>query len=120
MKIKDIFIVMKAEKKTGTTNDGRSWEKTEYLLKNLLEREDGSIMETHIVADTSQSVGELQVGATYNATVFITSRAYEKDGKTTHFPSFRVTFAECVNDAPKAEPAKEQSVQESVADDIPF
>lgn len=119
MKIKDTFIVMKAEKKTGTTNDGRSWERTEYLLKNLLEREDGSVMETHIVADTSQSVGELQVGATYNATVFITSRAYEKDGKTTHFPSFRVTFAECVQ-AASAEPAKEQSVQESVADDIPF
>lgn len=119
MKIKDTFIVTKAEKKTGTTNDGRSWERTEYLLKNVLEREDGSMMETHIVADTSQSVGELQVGATYNATVFITSRAYEKDGKTTHFPSFRVTFAECVKEA-NAEPAKEQSVQESVADDIPF
>ena len=119
MKIKDTFIVTKSEKKTGTTNDGRSWEKTEYLLKNLLEREDGSIMETHIVADTSQSVGELKVGATYEATVFITSRAYEKDGKTTHFPSFRVTFAECVKEA-NTEPAKEQSVQESVADDIPF
>ena len=119
MKVKDVFEVMKAEKKTGTTNDGRSWEKTEYLLKNSLEREDGSVMETNIVADTSASVGELKVGATYNATVFITSRAYEKDGKTTHFPSFRVTFAECVKEA-NAEPAKEQTVQESVSDDIPF
>ena len=36
MKIKDTFIVMKAEKKNGTTNDGRSWERTEYLLKNVL------------------------------------------------------------------------------------
>ena len=119
MKVKDVFEVIKSEKKTGTTNDGRPWERTEYLLKNSLEREDGSVMETHIVADTSGTVGELKVGATYNATVFITSRAYEKDGKTTHFPSFRVTFAECVKEA-NAEPAKEQSVQESVADDIPF
>lgn len=117
MKIKDTFIVMKTEKRNGTTNDGRSWEKTEYLLKNVLEREDGSMMETHIVADVSQSVGELKVGNTYDATVFVTSRAYEKDGKTTYFPSFRVTYAECIKEG-NAETAP--VVQESVADEIPF
>lgn len=119
MKIKDItFKVLSSEKKSGTSTRG-DWEKTEYTILESVERDDGSINENTFVVDCSTSVDELQIGATYTGTIYISSRSYEKDGKTMYFPSFRVTFANLITPAPNAEPKKEVSVSD-IGDDIPF
>ena len=119
MKIQDTFTVISSEKKSGTSNSGHAWERTEYLLKNILERDDGSLLETFIVADASQRVGELKINGEYKATVFVTSRKYEKDGKTTHFPSFRVTAAELIGEQ-SAATSETPAAVDQIGDDIPF
>lgn len=119
MKVKETFLVVSSEKKSGTSARG-PWEKTEYLLKNVLERDDGSMVDTYITADTSMSVGELKVGATYEATVFISSREFEKDGKKSHFVSFRVTNATMLQDAQEKKAEAAPTSVEQLGDDIPF
>lgn len=119
MKIKDTFKVISSEKKSGVSKSGNAWEKTEYLLKNEAENFDGSIITTHLTADTSQSVGELKVGATYNLTLYIASREFIKDGKTSYFVSFRVTNAECLDEGEAEQPSEAQDAG-AIDDSIPF
>lgn len=119
MKIKDTFTVISSEKKSGTSARG-AWEKTEYLLKNVMERDDGSLVDTFVTADTSLTVGELKVGAKYDATLFVSSREFEKDGKKMHFVSFRVTRAEMIGDCNPAPESAQPSVTDQVSDEIPF
>ena len=109
--------ILKKDTRKGTTN-GRDWAIDQYDVVEELEREDGSIVETRVQATTSGSVGELEIGAEYEATIFITSRKSEKDGKTTYWPSFRITHAVKTKDAPSA--ATAETTAESVDDSIPF
>lgn len=117
MKTQEATIkVLKKEHKAGTTNSGRAWEMDEYTIEEDLEREDGSVSETKLVASTSQAVGDLDVGGIYKVVIFITSRESEKDGKTSIWNSFRITRAEKVGACnPNAQPEKE-----AINDDIPF
>ena len=103
----------------GTTN-GRDWERKEYLICETTEREDGGLVETTLEATASGMLGELQVGATYNAVLYISSREYEKEGKKMYFPSFRITRAEQISDNAPVEPIAEPTKTESVDDSIPF
>lgn len=123
MKTQETIIkVLKKEHKTGTTNSGRAWETDEYTVEEDLEREDGSISETKLVATTSGNVGDLDVGGVYKAVIFITSRETEreKDGKKekTIWNSFRITRAEKIGDeAPKEEPT---TIAQNINDEVPF
>ena len=119
MKTQETIIkVLKKEHKTGTTNSGRSWETDEYTIEEDLEREDGSISETKLIATTSGNVGNLDVGGIYKAVIFITSRESEKDGKKNIWNSFRITRAEKIGgEEPKDEPT---TIAQSVNDDVPF
>lgn len=127
MKTQETVIkVLKKEHKTGTTNAGKSWETNEYTVEEDLEREDGSISETKLIATTSTAVGDLDVGGVYKAVIFITSRETEreKDGKKEKiiWNSFRITRAEKIGGE---EPAKSSgtmsaSTVDAVADEIPF
>lgn len=119
MKTQETTIkVLKKEHKTGTTNSGKEWETDEYTIEEDLEREDGSISETKLIATTSQAVGNLDVGGVYKAVIFITSRETEKDGKKNIWNSFRITRAEKIGgEEPKEEPT---TIAQSVNDDIPF
>lgn len=108
--------VLKKEHRTGTTNTGRAWEMDEYTVEENMEREDGSITETKLVATTSGAVGDLEVGGIYKVVIYISSRETEKDGKKSIWNSFRITRAEKVGACnPNAQPEKEP-----VNDDIPF
>ena len=119
MKTQETVIkVLKKEHKKGTTNSGKEWETDEYTIEEDLEREDGSVSETKLIATTSQAVGDLDVGGVYKAVIFITSRETEKDGKKNIWNSFRITRAEKIGgEAPKEEPT---TIAQSVNDDIPF
>lgn len=119
MKTQETVIkVLKKEHKTGTTTSGRAWETDEYTVEEDLEREDGSISETKLIATTSGNVGDLDVGGVYKAVIFITSRETEKDGKTNIWNSFRITRAEKIGgEAPKTE---SETVAAAVSDEIPF
>lgn len=110
--------VLSKNLRKGTTNDGRAWERTEYVVCETTEREDGSIVETTLETTASGMLGELEVGATYNAVIYISSREYDKDGKKMYFPSFRITRADKVASGEKTE--GEQKLAEAVSDDIPF
>jgi hypothetical protein len=110
--------VLSKNLRKGTTNDGRAWERTEYVVCETTEREDGSIVETTLETTASGILGELEVGATYNAVIYISSREYDKDGKKMYFPSFRITRADKVAGGVKTE--GEQKLAEAVSDDIPF
>lgn len=110
--------VLSKNLRKGTTNDGRAWERTEYVVCETTEREDGSIVETTLETTASGMLGELEVGATYNAVIYISSREYEKDGKKMYFPSFRITRADKIASGEKTE--GEQKLAEAVSDDIPF
>lgn len=109
--------VLKKDVRSGTTN-GHDWTINQYDVVEELEREDGSIAETRVQATTSGSVGELEIGAEYEVTIFITSRKSEKDGKTTYWPSFRITHAVKTKDAPTVDTA--ETPAEAVDDSIPF
>lgn len=104
----------------GTTNDGRAWERTEYVVNETTEREDGSIVETTIETTASGMLGELEVGATYNAVMYISSREYEKDGKKMYFTSFRITRADKISDGEPTLTAGEQKLADAMDDTIPF
>ena len=119
MKTQETIIkVLKKEHKTGTTNSGKEWETDEYTVEEDLEREDGSVSETKLIATTSQAVGNLDVGGVYKAVIFITSRETEKDGKKLIWNSFRITRAEKIGgEDPKSEP---ETVAAAINDDIPF
>lgn len=120
MKTQETIVkVLHKETKKGTTNDGRAWSIDEYTLLEETERDDGSIAETTIAAHTTGSVGELAVGAQYKVVIYITSRKSERDGKTSFWPSFRVTRAEMVGDAP-AESTSAGKPTEEIDDGIPF
>lgn len=110
--------VLNKNLRKGTTNDGRAWERTEYIVCETTEREDGSIVETTLETTASGMLGELEVGATYDAVIYISSREYDKDGKKMYFPSFRITRADKVADGGKTE--GEQKLVEAVDDTIPF
>lgn len=110
--------VLSKNLRKGTTNDGRAWERTEYVVCETTEREDGSIVETTLETTASGMLGELEVGATYNAVIYISSREYDKDGKKMYFPSFRITRADKIASGEKTE--GEQKLAEAVSDDIPF
>lgn len=112
--------VLSKNLRKGTTNDGRAWERTEYVINETTEREDGSVVETTLESTAAGMLGELEVGATYNAVIYISSREYEKDGKKMYFPSFRITRAEKISDGTSAKTAGEQKLAEAVGDDIPF
>lgn len=119
MKTQETIIkVLKKEHKTGTTTSGRAWETDEYTVEEDLEREDGSVSETKLIATTSQAVGNLDVGGIYKAVIFITSRETEKDGKKNIWNSFRITRAEKIcGEEPKEEPT---TIATAVTDEIPF
>lgn len=119
MKTQETIIkVLKKEHKTGTTNSGKEWETDEYTIEEDLEREDGSVSETKLIATTSQAVGNLDVGGVYKAVIFITSRETEKDGKKNIWNSFRITRAEKIGgEEPKEEPT---TIATAIADEIPF
>lgn len=110
--------VLSKNLRKGTTNDGRAWERTEYVVCETTEREDGSIVETTLETTAAGMLGELEVGATYNAVIYISSREYDKDGKKMYFPSFRITRADKIADGKKAE--GEQKLAEAIDDGIPF
>lgn len=110
--------VLSKNLRKGTTNDGRAWERTEYVVCETTEREDGSIVETILETTAAGMLGELEVGATYNAVIYISSREYEKDGKKSYFASFRITRAEKIADSEKT--AGEQKLAEAIDDSIPF
>lgn len=116
MKVKETFTIEKKEERSFTTKTGETRKFNEYLIKNVLEREDGSLIESFLNATASDSVGELDVLAKYNLTVFITSRMSTSDGTERHWPAFRITAAEKIADAPM----KEEVRVESIGDDIPF
>lgn len=119
MKTQETIIkVLKKDHKTGTTNSGKSWEMDEYTIEENMEREDGSVSETKLVATTSQAVGDLVVGGLYKAVIFITSRESEKDGKKSIWNSFRITRAEKIGGEESKTEA--ETVAPSVADEIPF
>ena len=118
-----IFTILKKEDKTYTTNDGKKLEFKEYLIREEIEREDGSISETTLTTSAAGSLQDfLQQGAKYKGVIYISSRKTEKDGKTTYWPAFRITRAEKIADAPAAATSAPvaQSVNEQVADEIPF
>lgn len=109
--------ILSKETKTGTTN-GQDWSIDEYTVLESIELENGSMMETKVKASASKSLGDLDIGATYKAVLFITSRESEKDGKKVLWNSFRITRADKISDAePKAE-EKTQTVDE--IDNLPF
>lgn len=110
--------VLSKNLRKGTTNDGRAWERTEYVVCETTEREDGGIVETTLETTAAGILGELEVGATYNAVIYISSREYEKDGKKMYFPSFRITRADKISEP--AQTAGEQKLAEVVSDEIPF
>lgn len=112
--------VLKKEHKTGTNNAGRAWEMDEYTIEESMEREDGSISETKLIATTSQAVGDLEVGGIYKVVIFISSRESEKDGKKSIWNSFRITRAEKVGAFNPTTPVAETPIAQSVADEIPF
>ena len=118
MKVKETFTVEKKEERSFTTKSGEVRKFHEYLIKNVLEREDGSLIETYLNATATDSVGELDVKAKYNFTVFITSRMSTSDGTERHWPTFRITAAEKIADAPAAE--KTEPATNAIGDDIPF
>lgn len=111
--------VLKKEHKTGTSNTGRSWEMDEYTVQEEMEREDGSISETKLVATTSQLVGDLEIGGIYKVVIFITSRESEKDGKKSIWNSFRITRAEKVG-ACNVNATTEPTTVDTIGDEIPF
>lgn len=110
--------VLSKNLRKGTTNDGRAWERTEYVVCETTEREDGGIVETTLETTAAGMLGELEVGATYNAVIYISSREYEKDGKKMYFPSFRITRADKISEP--AQTVGEQKPVEAVDDSIPF
>jgi hypothetical protein len=110
--------VLSKNLRKGTTNDGRAWERTEYVVCETTEREDGSIVETTLETTAAGMLGELEVGATYNAVIYVSSREYEKDGKKSYFASFRITRAEKIAGSEKTD--GEQKLAEAVDDSIPF
>lgn len=115
MKIKETFTIEK--------HDERTWKDRtfhEYLIKNVLEREDGSLIETYLNASANDSIGELEVGAKYNLTVFITSRKSGEGETERHWASFRITAAEKVADAPAATTPAAQEEEPTIGDEIPF
>lgn len=115
MKIKETFIIEK--------HDERTWRDRvfhEYLIKNVLEREDGSLIETHLSASANDSVGKLEVGAKYNLTVFITSRKSGEGETERHWPSFRITAAEKIADALEKTPAPVVQEEPMIGDEVPF
>lgn len=114
-----IVTVLHKETKKGTTNDGRAWSIDEYTLLEETERDDGSIAETTIAAQTTGSVGELTIGAKYKVVIYITSRKSERDGKTSYWPSFRVTRAEMIGEAPTHSATAGKPADE-IDDGIPF
>lgn len=118
MKVKEVFTVEKTEERSFVTKAGETRKFNDYLIKNVLEREDGSLVETYLNATTTDSVGELDVGAKYNLTVFITSRMSTSDGTERHWPAFRITAAEKIADAPKKE--QPAAAADAIGDDLPF
>lgn len=112
--------VLKKEHKTGTNNAGRSWEMDEYTIEESMEREDGSMTETKLVATTSQAVGELEVGCIYKAVIYITSRESERDGKKSIWNSFRITRADKVGGTATATASEPAQTVPAVEDEIPF
>ena len=115
MKIKETFTIEK--------HDERTWRDRvfhEYLIKNVLEREDGSLIETHLSASANDSVGALEVGAKYNLTVFITSRKSGEGETERHWPSFRITAAEKMEGAREKTHEPAQDDISSIGDDCPF
>lgn len=108
--------ILSKETKTGTTN-GQDWSIDEYTVLESIELENGSMMETKVKASASKSLGDLDIGATYKAVLFITSRESEKDGKKVLWNSFRITRADKISDA---EPKAEEKKDEPINDDIPF
>lgn len=113
-----IVSVLHKETKTGNSN-GRDWKIEEYTLLEEVERDDGSIAETTIAAQTTGNVGDLIVGAKYKVVIYVSSRKSERDGKTTYWPSFRVTRAELVGEAP-AQSADAGKPADEIDDAIPF
>ena len=123
MKIQGKFEVIDKQEKSGKTKDGRDWNMTEYVLKNVEECYDGSELETFIPATCGKTVDELEVGGVYDATLFISSRASkDENNKDRYFVSFRVTKADKLGASGKQEQPAETKpeVSESVSDDIPF
>lgn len=118
MKIKELFTIEKKEDRSFTTRSGEERTFSEYVIKNTLEREDGSLVETFLTATASDSVGELATGAKYNLTVFITSRTSGSGETERHWPAFRITAAEKVADAPAA--AKVEAAPVEIGDEVPF
>lgn len=118
MKVKETFTIEKKEERSFVTKSGETRKFNDYLIHNVLEREDGSLIETYLNATTTDSVGELEIGAKYNLTVFITSRMSTSDGTERHWPTFRVTAAEKIADAPKK--AEQATETDAIGDDLPF
>ena len=110
--------VLSMNVRKGTTN-GRDWERKEYLVCETTEREDGGIVETTLEATASGMLGELEIGATYNTVMYISSREYEKDGKKMYFPSFRITRADKLDDAP-VKTEVEEKAPDMFSDEVPF
>jgi len=121
--LKSKFEVLNEEVKTGTSARG-DWTINEYLLKHIAEREDGSIVETHLNASTTETVGKLEVGAEYEMTICVTSRAStDGTGKERHWSAFRCTRAAIVGTAKEKAVARAEESKTAVAalgDDIPF
>lgn len=114
MKTNAIVKVISKETKTGTNARG-DWSINEYLIKEELEREDGSINETYLTATAGNNTPELEIGGEYNCNIFITSNEYQ--GK--YYPKFRITHAELVSLPEKAlEPEIVES--EKIDDTLPF
>jgi hypothetical protein len=84
MLIKDTFIIEDKTTRTGTNAKG-DWSVDEFQILNKKERDDGSILETHLNAVASQNCPKLDVGGTYNLTLFVTIREY--NGK--YYPALR-------------------------------
>lgn len=108
MKTQETVIkILSKETKTGT-NNGQDWSIDEYTVVESIEQDNGGVSETKVKASATKALGELEVGALYNAVLFITSRETEKDGKKYLWNSFRITRADKISDAePKAEEKKD-------------
>ena len=118
MKTQETTIkILSKETKTGNTN-GQDWSITEYTVLESIEMENGSMLETKVKASAAKSLGELDVGGTYKAVMFITSRESEKDGKKVLWNSFRITRADKIG-GEDPEKVAEKTV-DAIADDIPF
>jgi len=114
MKLNATLKIISKETKTGTSaKTGKDWSMDEYLLLEDLERDDGSHAETYVVASASQVVGDLEVGGTYDLTLFLTSR--ESNGK--YYTGFRITHSILVN-LPEPKTNEESAVE--TMDEVPF